>query len=121
MRARAAPWQGHPGRKVLEVAAEAGQRGDASGFTVQVWVKPQLAGKVAVYVVNPTPNSTEVALPLVTLGLSAKVLKAGVRDLWARKELGDATAAVLKVSVPSMDSVFLMLTPQLALPVVNAA
>jgi alpha-galactosidase len=114
-------WAGHPGRKVLEVAAEAGQRGDASGFTVQVWVKPQLAGKVAVYVVNPTPNSTEVALPLVTLGLSAKVLKAGVRDLWARKELGDATAAVLKVSVPSMDSVFLMLTPQLALPVVNAA
>ena len=96
---------------------------DASGFTVQVWIKPQPKGKLAVYVVNPTPNGTDVAVDFATLGLGAEVTGVGVRDLWARKDLGDAKGRLLTTSVPSMDSVFLLLTPQqpTALPLVEAA
>ena len=84
----------------------------ASGFAVQVWIKPQPGPKLAVYVVNPTPNATDVAVDLATLGLGPGVTGARVRDLWARKDLGDAKGGLLTASVPSMDSVFLLLTPQ---------
>ena len=84
----------------------------ASGFAVQVWIKPQPKGTLAVYVLNPTPNATDVAVDLATLGLGPGVTGARVRDLWARKDLGDAKGGLLTASVPSMDSVFLLLTPQ---------
>lgn len=80
---------------------------------MQVWVKPQPEGKLAVYVLNPTPNVTDVAVDLATLGLGPNVTGARVRDLWARKDLGDAKGGLLTASVPSMDSAFLLLTPQL--------
>lgn len=73
------------------------------------------------YAVNPTPNSTDVAVDFATLGFGAEVTGAGVRDLWARKDLGDV-GRLLTASVASMDSVFLLLTPQpTALPLVEAA
>lgn len=118
-------WAGHPGRKVAELGEAYNTYLDAEGnvtgasFPVQVWVKPQPKGKLAVYVVNPGPNATDVALNFTTLGLGARVTAAGVRDLWTRKDTGDATAAVLKASVPSMDSIFLLLTPKPA-PLVEA-
>ena len=93
---------------------------EASGFTVQVWVKPQPAGTLAVYVVNPTPNGTDVAVDFVTLGLGAKVTGVSVRDLWARKDVGSAKG-MLTARVPAMDSAFLLLTPQSAQPLVEAA
>jgi len=48
-------WAGHPGRMVQQFNASAG------GLPVQVWIKPQPAGKLAVYIVNPAPSSTPVA------------------------------------------------------------
>jgi hypothetical protein len=89
---------------------------------MQVWIKPQPKGKLAVYVVNPTPHGTDVAVDFATLGLGAEVTGAGVRDLWARKDLGDVKGRLLTASVASMDSIFLLLTPQpTALPLVEAA
>lgn len=48
-------WAGHPGRMVQEFNASAG------GLPVQVWVKPQPAGKLAVYIVNPAPAAAVTA------------------------------------------------------------
>ena len=50
-------WAGHPGRMVQEFNASAGP------LPIQVWVKPQPGDKLAVYVVNPAPNSTAASAP----------------------------------------------------------
>jgi hypothetical protein len=54
------------------------------GDPVQVWVKPQPAGMLAVYVVNPAPSGKPASLSLDfgTLGLTCHT--ASVRDVWAR-------------------------------------
>lgn len=77
---------------------------------VQVWVKPQPAKKLAVYVVNPAPSGKPASLTLdfATLGLTCHA--ASVRDLWARQEIGEVTAT-LKVTVQPLDSAFYLLTP----------
>ena len=46
------------------------------------------------------------------LGLAAGVTSAGVRDVWARADIADATGAMLNVTVAPMDSVFVVLTPK---------
>ena len=94
-------YAGHPGRLVKSPAP------------VQVWVKPQPKGALAVYVVNPTSNTgaaASVSVDFATLGLGGTT--ATVRDIWRRQDAADATGSELKVTVPEMDSVFLLLTPK---------
>ena len=78
---------------------------------VQVWVKPQPAGALAVYVVNsnPTGKAASITVPLAKLGLSVATVH--VRDIWSRQDVGQAARA-LRVSVAPLDSAFLMLSPQ---------
>jgi len=45
-------WAGHPGRLVLQIPS------NNSALPIQVWMKPHPQGKVALYIVNPTPAST---------------------------------------------------------------
>ena len=50
-------WAGHPGRLILEHQTGA-------PLPVQVWAKPQPGGRLAVYVVNPTPAQAQAPDPL---------------------------------------------------------
>ena len=79
---------------------------------VQVWVKPQPKGALAVYVVNPAPDgkAAAVSVDFATLGLPTAA--AAVRDLWSRQDIGDASSGVLKATVEPLDSAFLLLTPK---------
>ena len=83
-----------------------------SRAAAQVWVKPQSAGKLAVYIVNPSPTGQAIAVKvdLATLGLPA-VKTANVRDLWSRQDIGDTAGAQLMATVEPLDSAFLLLTP----------
>jgi hypothetical protein len=78
----------------------------------QVWVKPQPAGKLAVYVVNPSPSGQAVTIKVdfATLGLSS-AKAASVRDLWSRQDIGDTNGAQLTATVEPLDSAFMLLTP----------
>ena len=78
----------------------------------QVWAKPQPAGRLAVYVVNPSPTggAAIVRVDLATLGLGA-AKTASVRDLWSRQDIGDTVGAQLTAKVEPLDSAFLLLTP----------
>jgi len=67
---------------------------------------------------KPPAAPANVTVDFSTLGFSAAVTRASVRDLWARKEIGDATDAKLQVTVPPMDSAFLILTPKVEAGVV---
>jgi len=51
-------WAGHPGRLATQITT------NTSALPIQVWVKPQPQGKLAVYVVNPTPSAYHVPDPL---------------------------------------------------------
>lgn len=77
-------------------------------------MKPQPQGKVAVYIVFPMNPYTpvDVIIQFNELGFESAVSSAGVRDLWAQKDIGDATGAVLNVTVMPFDSRFLVLTPK---------
>ena len=61
---------------------------------------------------KPPPSPVAVAVNFTTLGLGAGVTGAAIRDVWARKDLGDTTGASLDVTVAPMDSVFVVLTPK---------
>jgi len=99
-------FDGHPGRLAKTIHT-------TGNLPVQVWVKPQPKGALAVYVVNPVANSTnaDVEVSFADLGLPQSAATATVRDIWSRSDLATATGSVLKASVPAMDSVFYLLTP----------
>jgi hypothetical protein len=69
---------------------------------------PQVAGCG----VQPEPpaQSAVVTVNFTVLGIGGSV--AGVRDIWERKDVADATNATLNVTVPPMDSAFVVLTPK---------
>jgi len=79
---------------------------------VQVWVKPQPGGRLAVFVVNPAQSgkAAQVEVSFAALGI-ANATSASVRDIWSRQEIGDVKAA-LKATVEPLDSAFLLLTPR---------
>jgi hypothetical protein len=60
----------------------------------------------------PPPKPVDVTVDFSTLGLASSVTTAGVRDIWAKKDIADATGGVLKAKVGPEDSAFFMLTPK---------
>jgi hypothetical protein len=81
-------------------------------FQVQIWAKPQPAGTLAVYIVNPSASgkATLVTVDFKTIGLGG-VKRASVRDLWARQDVGETKGAEFSASVEPLDSGFFLLTP----------
>jgi hypothetical protein len=63
---------------------------------------------------KPAPPVTPVTVTVdfSTLGLGSTVMTAGVRDIWAKKDIADATGAVLTAVVAPEDSAFFVLTPK---------
>ena len=78
----------------------------------QVWVKPQPAGKMAIYIVNPSPTgqATSIKVDFATIGLGG-AKAASVRDIWSQQDIGVTDGAQLTANVEPLDSVFLLLTP----------
>lgn len=54
------------------------------------------------------PSTVSVPFSVLRLGGSS----AGVRDIWAKKDVADATGSTLTATVAPMDSAFLLLTPK---------
>jgi hypothetical protein len=82
------------------------------GEALQLWVKKQPKGAVAVFLLNNHQSNTytNVSIALAEVGLSTTATVA-VRDIWDRVDRGTATDA-LSLDVPPRDSRFLLLTPQ---------
>lgn len=81
--------------------------GGSSGGKVQVWAKPQPGGAVAMLIINPTTDAYAADVALSDIGI--KAASAHMRDIWAQKDLG--VVKDLKAGVPSLDSVFYLVTP----------
>ena len=60
----------------------------------------------------PPPKPVAVTVDFSTLGLASSVTTAGVRDIWAKKDIADATGGVLTATVGPEDSAFFVLTPK---------
>lgn len=88
------------GRQASRVAKE----GD-----VEIWSKPLKDGSRAVLVLNRGAIDTEASVPWTLLGYPEH-LSAGVRDLWAHKDLGKFTGK-FSAKVPSHDVVVAIVKP----------
>ena len=62
--------------------------------------------------VQPPPPATPANVTVTFSELGLDAAKAGVRDVWSRKDLADTEGNVLHVSVAPLDSVFVVLTPK---------
>lgn len=91
--------------------------------TVQLWVKPQPGGAVAMLIINNTPQQQTPSVPLDAATLlghattqhasAAATAAAGqwkVRGIWEREDVGMA-AGTFSPQVPPYDSGFYLLTP----------
>ena len=83
----------------------------APDTSVQLWVKPQPGGAVAVLLINNTPEEQSPPVPLdaATLGKGAAA-RMKVRDIWERRDVGVASGAFAP-RVPAWDSGFYLLSP----------
>jgi len=61
---------------------------------------------------EPPASPVSFAVGFDVLGFDSSVKAAGQRDVWTRKDVGDATGGMLNVTVAPMDSVFVVLTPK---------
>eukprot|EP00931_Biecheleriopsis_adriatica_P060406 TRINITY_DN36279_c0_g1_i1.p1 TRINITY_DN36279_c0_g1~~TRINITY_DN36279_c0_g1_i1.p1 ORF type:complete len:429 (-),score=54.60 TRINITY_DN36279_c0_g1_i1:155-1441(-) len=76
----------------------------------QVWAKPQPGGALATLVINTGGEQIERhSLDFKKLNLTASSYT--VRDIWEKKDLGQAIGQ-FPVTVPAFDSAFLLLTPR---------
>jgi hypothetical protein len=82
------------------------------GDALMLWAKPQPGGAVAVLLVNNHPSIaySNVKVELAEVGLDAAHTVA-VRDIWSHTDRADVTGS-MELSVPSRDSVFVLLTPK---------
>ena len=95
-------WAGHPGRRLRRWTPPGVQRIDGTplqGFqrngevywtsqqldTMQVWLKPQPGGSVAVFILNAGHASSSYSLSLAELSVPASTWS--VRDLWAHADV----------------------------------
>jgi alpha-galactosidase len=75
----------------------------------EVWSKQLKDGSRAVILLNRGPADTDISVSWEDLGYPAH-LSAGVRDLWAKKDLGKSTGT-FSAKVPSHGVVMLRVTP----------
>ena len=93
----------------------------APDTSVQLWAKPQPAGRVAVLLINNSPQAQHpsIALDAATLlgptataaaAAAAKDSSWRVRNIWEREDVGGFTGSFTP-AVPAYDSGFYLLTP----------
>jgi len=86
----------------------AGREANPSTSSLELWAKPLGGGKVAAFVLNNDKNVT------ASFGVSEVMPssnKVSVRDVWARKDLGDAEGSIT-VTLGERDSALLVLAPK---------
>lgn len=95
-----------PRKRCWEVTPTDPRSGGAGA--VQVWAKAQPKGAVAVLVINSGTSPYAASVELAKLGLSGTV---SVRDIWSRRDAGDASGEFVTGSIPGRDSGFYLLSP----------
>lgn len=82
------------------------------GEALQLWIKRQPDGAVAVFLLNNHESNTytNVRIPLTQVGL-ANGVTVKVRDIWGQSDHGVTTSALM-LTVAPRDSRFMLLTPR---------
>jgi len=83
---------------------------DTSG-TIELWMKPLPAGKMAIFVMN---NGEHAATSIDLADLN--ITRASVRDVWARKDLPQVSGS-MPIELQKRDSAMFVLTPVAAIAV----
>ena len=108
-------------RKGMSVEEVAGV-GPAIAPSFQYYYKPMEAAgaKTAVLLMNNGDGPADLTLSFADIP-GVKCTKCHVRDIWAKKDLGDFDGAYVAKAVASHDAPFLVITPSAASPTAVAA
>jgi len=88
-------WAGHPGTFLRNATS-----------AVQVWVKPQPNNAMAILFINPLGTNITANVSLAELNMTASC---SVRDVWQRRNVGQAVS-VIATSIGPTDSQFLLIS-----------
>lgn len=93
-------WVGHPGTLLRNISS--------NGNGAQLWHKPQPNSTIAVLVINSQSSTISTNITLAELNMTSS--SCTIRNVWQRKDMGQATNAV-SIEVAPLDSQFLLLSP----------